>query len=246
MSSPSSCPRAGEVLAWHARLNVLTDDPDRVARALSWIGDAGRNRYERYRHPDDAAMFLLGRVMARSAVGRATGLAPDTWRWREGDRGRPEVDEPGVSLHFSLTHSAGLVACALASDREVGIDVEDRQRRPLDRRVVARYCSASELADVNAQGDAGWHDRFLRYWTLKEAYLKARGLGIAVPLSEVSLTIDGDSASVSFGPSLDGADARWAFATSAPTPRHLLAIAAPTAPGPAVFHVAAFPREWLP
>jgi len=217
------------------------EDPDRVARALAWIGDAGRRRYARYRHPEDAAMFLLGRVMARSAVGRATGLAPDQWRWRDGERGRPEIDEPGVSLHFSLAHSAGLVACALASDREVGIDVEDRQRRPLDRRIVARYCSAAELMDVDAHGDAGWHDRFLRYWTLKEAYMKARGIGLALGLDNFWYRIEpGRALEIAFGPTIDDDPAAWQLRLLDASPEHQGALAVRRGPGAPDLDVRAF------
>jgi 4'-phosphopantetheinyl transferase len=246
MMSASSCPPPGEIRAWHAPIDVLHAEPGRLDRALAWIGEPARARFTRYRHRDDAEMFLLGRVMARAAVGRAAGLDPAAWRWRDGVRGRPEVDEPGVALHFSLAHSAGLVVCGLAGDREVGVDVEDRARRPLDRRLVHRYCSASESADIDAQEEDGWHDRFLTYWTLKEAYLKARGLGIAVPLSDVSLSLGDGSATLRFGASLAGLDARWAFATMAPTPRHIVAVAAPSADGPVRFAVEPFPAAWLP
>jgi phosphopantetheinyl transferase len=53
------------------------------------------------------------------------------------------------------------------------VDVEDRARAALDRNLVARYCSPAERAEIDAHGEAGWQDRFLQYWTLKEAYLKA-------------------------------------------------------------------------
>lgn len=245
MSSPASCPAPALVRVWHAHVDVLARDSARRDRAVRWLDERGRARYARYRHDEDREMFLLGRVMARTLVGRTMGRPPDAWRWHEGPRGRPEVAEPNATVRFNLAHSAGLVACVLADGRDVGVDLEDRARRPLDPQVVRRYCAPAEVADIDAQGDGGWHDRFLTYWTLKEAYLKARGLGIALPLAEIALSL-GPSPAIGFLHSLAGADARWAFHVSAPTPRHLLAAAAHTGPGPVAFDVRPFPDDWLP
>jgi 4'-phosphopantetheinyl transferase len=246
MSTLPSCPAPGEVRAWHGHIDVFAREPARVDRALGWLSESERARFARYRRQEDREMFLLGRVMARASVGRAAGRPPAAWPWRDGPRGRPEIADPDVPLRFSLAHSAGLVACALAGDRDVGVDVEDRRRRPLDRRIVRRYCSPAETEDIDAQGDAGWHDRFLSYWTIKEAYLKARGLGISVPLAEIDVRLDDGGARVRFLASLEGADTRWAFQVQAPTPRHVLALAAPIAAGPVSFVVEPFPDAWLP
>lgn len=212
-------------------MSHLAADPARMARWLTWLQPAERARYDRYRFDADRLMFLGGRVMARALVARATGLAPATWRWREGPHGRPEIDEPGVTLHFNLAHSADLVVCALADRREIGADVEDRHRRPVDPALVSRYCSPDEVADISAQPPGAWQDRFLLYWTLKEAYLKARGLGISVQLADVSFSLDGDDARVRLLESLAGGDTRWAFSLHRPTERHILALAASSADG---------------
>jgi 4'-phosphopantetheinyl transferase len=171
-------------------------------------------------------MFLAGRVMARALVGRALGVAPADWRWREGPRGRPEIASPETSVRFNLAHSAGLVVCALANGRDAGVDVEYLRRRPVDPLVVPRYCAPDEVRDIQAHGPHGWHDRFLLYWTLKEAYLKARGLGISVPLSDISFAIDGTAPRISFLRSLSGTDDRWTFHVARPTTEHVVAVAA--------------------
>ena len=190
-------------------------------------------------------MFLLGRVMARDLVGRALGVAPDAWSWREGPHGRPEIAAPDTLLRFNIAHSSGLVACALAHGRDVGVDVEDLKRRPVEPAVVSRYCSPFEAADVEAQGDA-WHDRFLVYWTLKEAYLKARGIGISVHLSDISFSLGPSGVTLAFLDSLAGTDTRWQFALIQPSDQHLLAVAASTTDGvqPQV-GTGLFSTDWL-
>ncbi|HUL73641.1 MAG TPA: 4'-phosphopantetheinyl transferase superfamily protein [Vicinamibacterales bacterium] len=226
MTTRASSPGPDGVLVWHAHTRDLFPNEASRTRARSLLSAADRQRDDAYRHETDRLMFVGGRVMARTLVGRALGVAPDEWRWRDGPRGRPEVAAPATTLTFNLAHSAGLVVCALADGREVGADVEDRLRRPVDRLVVPRYCAPDEARDIDAQGDAGWHDRFLRYWTLKEAYLKARGLGIALPLAEISFALDAGTPRVTFIKSLAGTDERWAFHLAEPTTQHVLAVAA--------------------
>lgn len=186
-------------------------------------------RYNRFRHDQDRWMFALGRSMARTLVGRELGVAPTEWRWREGTHGRPEIAAPETNVHFNVSHSAGLVVCALGRGREVGVDLENLERHPPDPALVPRYCSASEAADIAAQGER-WRERFLMYWTLKEAYLKARGLGISVQLADISFALDGSGeASIAFHNSLAGTDDRWRFHLQRHAPHHLIAVAASAA-----------------
>jgi 4'-phosphopantetheinyl transferase len=226
MPPDPSRPAPGQVRVWHALASdVLADDHARE-RALTFLGPAELARARRYRVDADRDMFLVGRVMARLLVGRALDVPPTAWSWHEGPRGRPGIAEPETPLHFNLAHSAGLVVCALAPASEVGVDVEDLRRPSVERGMVRRYCSPAEIADIDAQG-AAWSDRFLVYWTLKEAYLKARGLGIALPLASISFSIDGDAPSVAFLGRLAGLETRWAFDLVRVTDRHLVATAAP-------------------
>lgn len=227
LNAPSALRPLGhdEVRVFVGDAAALAADSARGAQALGWMTPGERARFDRFRHDQDRWMFALGRAMARTLVGQALGIAPDAWRWREGPHGRPEIDAPGTDLHFNLSHSAGLVVCALARGRDVGVDIEHLDRRPPDRAIVTRYCSPEEAADVDAEGDA-WPARFLRYWTLKEAYLKALGLGIAVHLSDISFSVDAAGhIRVTFERSLAGTDDRWAFCLMEPSPTHLMAVA---------------------
>jgi len=230
MNAASSWPANGDVRVWHADAGVLAD-PARRDRAMRWLTDEERTRHGRFRLDADRDLFLLGRLMARRLVGDALAIAPTAWHWREGPHGRPEIDRPPTPLRFNLSHSGGVVACAIASGHDVGVDVEDL-RRTVNRDLVVRCCSPEEVADVDAQG-ADWRDRFLTYWTLKEAYLKARGLGIAVHLPDISFSLGADAIRIGFLDSLAGTDADWRFRLERVTPHHMLAVAA--GPG-SVFH----------
>ena len=198
---------------------------DARARGEAWLTGAERDRYSRFLHDDDRLMFLVGRVMARALVGRALACAPTGWRWREGPHGRPEIGEPGVSCRFNVAHSAGLVVCAMADGHDVGVDVEDLARRPVSAGFARRYLSPGEVDDVNAQPLVDQQTRLLTYWTLKEAYLKARGLGVSVPLSDIEFTLTSDGPRIGFLDTLSGTPTDWHFHLEQPTPRHLMAVA---------------------
>ena len=130
---------------------------------------------------------------ARSAWRPTTGAGA---RVRTAVRRSPR---PATDLHFNCSHSAGLVVCALGARPRAR---RGRRRSRTRRARIRRWCPATarrpEAEDVAAQGD-GWRDRFLTYWTLKEAYLKARGLGISVQLADISFALNGeDHASMRF------------------------------------------------
>jgi 4'-phosphopantetheinyl transferase len=236
-----------EVRVWHAPTSDLAD-PSVLKQALTWLGAAERARYERFSGDEDRRMFLLGRVMARALVGEAIGVPAMDWQWRDGAHGRPEIARPPTALRFNLAHSAGLVVCALAVGRDVGVDVEDLARRSVEPAVVRRYCSPEEIRDIEAQLDR-WHARFLRYWTLKEAYLKALGLGISVTLADLSFSNDDTQPRIVLARSLQGGDERWIFHLAQPTDRHLIAVAAATVdeiqPAVSVERVDLAARRWL-
>jgi 4'-phosphopantetheinyl transferase len=229
MAARASHPEPAVVRVHRLAGDALVRDPALAARAFDLLTPADRARHDRFRRDADRRMFLVGRLLARVLVGRALDCDPAAWTWREGPHGRPEIGAPATALRFNLAHSDGLVACALAWGRDVGVDLESRRRRPPDPAIVDRYCAPAEAADIRARG-AAWCDRFLAYWTLKEAYLKARGLGIGVPLADVCFTLAGESsAKIAFLGSLAGTDLRWTFTLAHPTDHHILAVAASAA-----------------
>ena len=230
---------------WHASTDAAWIDRDRVERACAWLTPQDRARYDRFRFDADRQLFLLGRTMSRALVGRALGVPPTAWEWREGPHGRPEIAAPATTLHFNIAHSAGLVVCALSHTHTVGVDVEDLLRgSQTDPALVARYCTPREAAVVAAPTE-GWRARFLEFWTLKEAYLKARGLGIALPLAELGFTLGADGIHPEFLGSLADSDTNWTFHLERVTERHLLAVAVPESRHPAPI-VAPFPASLLP
>jgi len=114
-------------------------------------------------------------------------------------------------LRFSLAHTEGLVALAVTLRSAVGIDVEPRSRRVTVHEIARRFFSPSEAAALDALPPEQQPDAFLDYWTLKEAYVKATGLGLHAPLERFSFARTSPPVIV-FAPGIDDEPSAWQFA----------------------------------
>ncbi len=198
-----------------------------AASLVRRLPQAERDRFRRYRHALLAHQFLAGRLLVRRWLESVTGTPAAEWQLVEGQRGRPEIAHPSSPWSFNLAHSGNLVACVLSTVEGVGVDLEDLERRPATGDLARRFCSPAEVADIESLPAGDQTRRFLIYWTLKEAYLKARGLGLAVHLADLEFTLTGSHPTINFRASLDGTSRAWAFELFQPTSRYLLSVAAP-------------------
>ena len=183
----------------------------------------GRLVFERDRH-----RFLLTRALVRNMLSRYAPVAPADWQFIANAHGRPEIlDRPaGVpDLRFNISHTDGLIACAVTIGREVGVDVEYVGRH-LTQDIAARFFAPAEVAHLKALPDREQERVFFDFWTLKEAYIKARGFGLALPLGEFAFHLSPDGPpSISIEPSLNDDPATWQFLQDWPTPSHRLGLA---------------------
>ena len=116
-------------------------------------------------------LSLLGDLLARRQAADLLGADPEELLLTQDENGRPFV--PGQRVHISISHSGDQV-CAAAALHPLGLDME--LLRPVSDRLAEKVCSASELRWVSAGPDHA--ERFLRLWTMKEAYGKFTGLGV--------------------------------------------------------------------
>lgn len=191
--------------AWHATLDAAEQDA------------AARFRFEA-----DRRAYIAAHALARAMLAEAGGLPAPAFRFLRGPQGKPELD-PAHNLpwlRFSLSHTSSLVACALAAEDDIGLDVEDLSRREAGPGLAERYFAPSEAALLAALPQPARHAAFLRIWTLKEAYVKATGEGIATGLDSFGFTLDPPC--LAFAP---GGTARWRVMQWQPTPGHILAMA---------------------
>lgn len=186
------------------------------------------NRLERFHFERDRRMFLATRALVRTALSEYASVAPQAWRFAAREHGKPYIVHPAVrpELHFNLANTKGLVVCAVSCRcANIGVDAETTERSVERDEIADAYFSPLEAAALRALPPADRPPRFLSYWTLKESYIKARGLGLAIPLDQFSFLLDDGPIRISFDPRLNDHPARWRFSSLA-TARHCLAVAA--------------------
>jgi 4'-phosphopantetheinyl transferase len=192
------------------------------------LSDDERERMARLVFARDRKRFLITRALVRTMLSRYAAVAPAEWKFIANVHGRPEIlDRPaGVpDLRFNLSHTEGLIACAVTIGREVGVDVEHVERR-LTHDVPGRFFAPREVADLRALPETDQKNVFFDYWTLKEAYIKARGFGLALPLGDFAFQLSPPAPpSITFEPALDDDPATWQFFQDSPTPKHRLGLA---------------------
>jgi 4'-phosphopantetheinyl transferase len=163
--------------------------------------------------------------LVRAALSHVYHVPPEGWRFRAGPRGRPEAECSGHAPGFSLSHSNNLIACMVAADRACGIDVEELRAIEDPLLVAAGAFAPTELAQMRSLSGEHLLERFYSLWTLKEAYLKARGTGLTAGLDAVSFAWDGNCISPSFKDERLEASRQWRFTLRRPIPSHVLATA---------------------
>jgi 4'-phosphopantetheinyl transferase len=212
MSATASSPRERladrECHVWVVRVDeALAAGEDRY---LPWLTEEEKERVGRYRFDRHRREHFATRVLARAALSRYTGVPPEGWVFGAGSYGKPHVVRPATTLAFNLANTEGLVVCAVAAGGEVGVDVEPIVGRGDPMELAETAFSADEVAGLRATPPAERRARFVALWTLKEAYLKARGVGLSLATDRFSVAVDGDSgARISFDPAVADRPGRW-------------------------------------
>ena len=178
-------PGSGEVHVWRATTLV---PPQGFDERWAVLDSTERARADRFRVSRDRERFVAARAFLRALLSCYTGVPPAAIRFSVLAHGKPALAEPG-GPHFNLSHSHEAAVCAVAG-REVGIDIEQVRPLPDAMQIAARFFSAEER-DALAIVPPERRDRaFFACWTRKEAYVKATGSGLLVPLDRFSVTVE--------------------------------------------------------
>jgi 4'-phosphopantetheinyl transferase len=165
-------------------------DPALLARFRSWLAEdelarLGGFHFDHHRHE-----YLMTRALARTALSDYRDVEPRGWQFAANAYGRPEI-RPPCGIAFNLTNTQTLVACAVTGDRIIGIDTEPLARAPDILEIAETVFSAPEMRELRALDAVAARDRAVSLWTVKEAYMKARGMGMSLPPKEIRVAFAG-------------------------------------------------------
>jgi 4'-phosphopantetheinyl transferase len=183
---------ANEIHTWIASV----DDFDFAAlysQASAWLNPTEQARLRRFYFEQHKKQLLLGRILMRQALSHYEAPTPPQWQFCYNDYGKPALVDAQqhqltAPLYFNLSHSCGSLVLAVARLEEVGVDVESNTRARRVEKIASRYFSKPEVLSLLDLDEPLWQARFYDLWSLKEAYIKACGMGLAIDLGHFSFS----------------------------------------------------------
>jgi 4'-phosphopantetheinyl transferase len=174
---------ANEVHIWHHDLAVSERQFEELFRLLD---HSERDRAARFKVEEPRRQYVISRALLRTVLGRYLPAEPERIRFCLGEHGKPELESPS-DLRFNLSHTEGAVVVALTRAGQVGIDVERIRQNLNPLELAERFFSPAETDWLRKQPAEHQFAAFFACWTAKEAYVKACGGGLSIPLSGFAL-----------------------------------------------------------
>jgi 4'-phosphopantetheinyl transferase len=223
-----------EVHIWTSEL-CNDPSPEDILLFESWLSSEETVRYRRYLRSQDRNLFLVAHALLRHTLSRYADTAPDAWHFETGEHGRPEIAGPlaELGLRFNISHTPGFVAVLVSDEIDAGVDVESPGRVADPAAMARRVFSGAENSALEGLEHDDFQTRFYELWTLGEAYIKARGLGLKIPLREFTFSVDRDlGVRVEFEAPIRDDAKQWQFRLWRPSERHQGAVALRRGVGP--------------
>jgi len=179
--------QAGELHIWKIELDY---DSGHWQPLMALLSNDEQIKADRFRFEKLRLRYIAGRVALRKLLGGYIGCAPEALIFVYNDYGKPSLQKVDSGLCFNVTHSGETMLAAFALNSKIGIDIEAIQQNIDCMDICQRWFSVQES---NALRDLPEEERigaFFRVWTRKEAYIKARGIGLSYPLNRFSVSLD--------------------------------------------------------
>jgi 4'-phosphopantetheinyl transferase len=205
-----------------------TLDPDVLSDFRRLLSEDELARHQRFRFDKDKQHFLVSHALLRTVLSKYADVPPQQWQFDLNSHGRPELAQTHALpwLRFNLSHTNGLVACVVTELVDCGVDVENLTRHCDYRAIARKMFSDTENECLEQLIVEQQSERFFSYWTLKEAYVKARGLGLSLPTNKVSFEMShADKIGVEFDTIIEDVAEDWQFTLHHPVQSHVLATA---------------------
>jgi len=223
---------------WLTYYDEIADDRQ-IASLRLLLNAEEVDQERRFYFADDRKRYLVTRAMVRTLLSRYAPVEPGSWVFSKNAYGRPEIagsildaQPQARDLSFNISHTRGLIALAVTRGRELGVDVENVTTRSISLDVADRFFSATEADELSRVPPPRQQDRFFEYWTFKESYIKARGMGLSLPLDGFSFKFpDQNAVRINIHPDLNDHAERWNFWQFRPSPDYLMAICAERSQG---------------
>jgi 4'-phosphopantetheinyl transferase len=214
-----------EVHVWRTALDPAASCVERLRRNLS--ADE-LERAARFHFPRDRRRFTVARGVLRDILVRYLRVPPSALVFRYSAYGKPALADgfdDGV-LRFNVSHSHEMALFAVTCGREVGIDIEFLGREIRGEEIAERFFSAGECATLRDLPQEVKHQAFFNCWTRKEAYIKAHGEGLSLPLDQFDVSLAPGEPAALLATRSDPQEAcRWSMQALSPRAGYVAALA---------------------
>jgi len=181
---------ANEIHIWVTKPEELLGNDELLASYSTLLTSTETAKQQRYKFAKDRHDALITRAFVRDLLSYYADVAPQDWQFEKGNKDKPEVINCPLPLRFNISHTKNLIICAVTLEDDIGCDVENTGRNNNVLAIAERYFSSTEIDELFVLPEAQQRNRFFDYWTLKESYIKAWGLGLAIPLADFSFEIN--------------------------------------------------------
>ncbi len=178
--------RNGTIHVWRCYIKEAEKFLTTFADVLS---DDERARANRFRFPKDSRRFVAVRGVLRFLMSRYSALPPRAISFLYGRYGKPLLADNRQSIKFNISHSGDLALFAVARNRPVGIDVEQARCEIITDNLAEQFLAPDELKRFVKLTGKRKESAFFKYWTQKESFIKAVGMGLSLPLQKITVPI---------------------------------------------------------
>lgn len=192
----------------------------------SLMDESQRARNLRFSRQELRDSDAITRALQRTVLSEYADISPSEWTFSQDAAGKPYIAAPTTNLSFNLSHTREWVVCAVARHPFIGIDIEHSERNSKIVLLAERFFSREECKALISLPAAQQKSRFFDYWTLKEAYIKARGEGISLGLNRFGFELSPTgSIGLHCDRELHDDPQQWQFGLSSSQGGHRMAIA---------------------
>jgi 4'-phosphopantetheinyl transferase len=213
---------------WFA-YNEKINDPALLSQYLDMLSESERVQQKRFHFEKHRHQYLITRALVRSVLSRYDdSLKPSQWEFSKNNYGKPSISNAALKnpVQFNLSHTDELIVMAVTKEKQIGVDVEYLPRLGKTLDIANHFFSPSEASQLLALPVEQQRNRFFDLWTLKEAYIKACGMGLSIPLDHFSFSFSPQGKiHIEFIPERNDRPELWQFWQVQPSDIHKVAVA---------------------
>jgi 4'-phosphopantetheinyl transferase len=231
LTSPDESPRlALPDTELHVWLSDYQNEVSAVAmQACSAVlTNEERAQQARFLFAKDRQRYLITRALVRTVLSRYADVGPSDWQFTKNKYGKPQIADSHriePSIHFNLSHTHSLIVLAVARQQALGVDVENWTARPATLDLARRFFAPGEALELASVPSQDQQYRFFEYWTFKESYIKARGMGLSLSLDRFRFGFpDHCSVVLSVDSDLNDESMNWHLWQLRPSHEYLIAL----------------------